>query len=486
MTIKQFIRTLLFILAELVLSPAQAMTALVAGDLLILVKSEPSGADTIYRYAVVNNSQGKMMNFSIGVIPVEDGPPQANDNSYGSLTRLPTGTTWGMAPAMSLEYPGMPDPREGDEIPIASSGMVTVPATPAGWRAEIGGIRLPGVELAAADAEYSITWYAPKPVYGGPVNVTGADAGQRLDGFSVRVPKNSTTGPGAVGSAANYTQGQFEATLWFGTSWINTTEQKRRGQIIPTPSALVSFSSSIPGSETNGLYQINTTAATPAATITANIVPLGIGVEPTITLESIACYGECGPAGVYTPTAGISGAAFGTDDRTFQVQGYVANDYLVHSRYFLVTYVATSVHGTNRIYTGILLNVTGIGTVPPPGVPSSITVPSTTTTGTYTVSWGAATGYVTHYELQEGTESTFTCYMPPCISWCIQVCKLAPVVYSGPNLSYIVGANSTCVGEAGCVKFKGTFYYRVRACNSNTGICSAYRTGSNATVVNIP
>lgn len=41
------------------------------------------------------------------------------------------------------------------------------------------------------------------------------------------------------------------------------------------------------------------------------------------------------------------------------------------------------------------------------GVPSSISVPMSGTTATYTVSWGSATGTVTAYELYEATNSSF-------------------------------------------------------------------------------
>ena len=113
-----------------------------------------------------------------------------------------------------------------------------------------------------------------------------------------------------------------------------------------------------------------------------------------------------------------------------------------------------------------------------PGIPSSITVPATSTTGTYNISWSAAIGTVTHYELQEGTEPSFSCYMWPCPPgrFCTQICGLAPTIYSGPNLSVVVGSSIPKVNR--------TYYYRVRACNGTA--CSSYVTGANGVVVSIP
>lgn len=120
---------------------------------------------------------------------------------------------------------------------------------------------------------------------------------------------------------------------------------------------------------------------------------------------------------------------------------------------------------------GIVVNVAAVA----PGVPSSISVPTSSTTGTYAVSWGAATGTVTNYELQEGTEPSFTCYMPPCPPgrFCIQMCRTPPTIYSGSGLSFTVGGSKP--------KLNKTYYYRVRACNGAS--CSDYRAGSNGVVV---
>jgi YD repeat-containing protein len=94
----------------------------------------------------------------------------------------------------------------------------------------------------------------------------------------------------------------------------------------------------------------------------------------------------------------------------------------------------------------------------PPGQPASITVPGGSNNGSYTVSWGTASGTVTAYRLYEAANSAFT----------------------GQTL--IHSSTGSSFGVTG--KGNGSYYYRVRACNSAQ--CSAYRTGSNATVVTLP
>lgn len=83
----------------------------------------------------------------------------------------------------------------------------------------------------------------------------------------------------------------------------------------------------------------------------------------------------------------------------------------------------------------------------PPGI--SIPWPVLSSEQTYNISWGASSGNVTHYELQESNDSDFSS---------------ANTVYSGPSLS--TARPNYCV----------TMYYRVRACNAS--LCSAYRPGA--------
>jgi YD repeat-containing protein len=91
----------------------------------------------------------------------------------------------------------------------------------------------------------------------------------------------------------------------------------------------------------------------------------------------------------------------------------------------------------------------------PPGTPASISVPASSTTGTYTISWGTSTGDLTAYQLYESPSSDFSA---------------ATSIYSGTGTSLQVTGRTD-----------GTYYYRVRACNGPN--CSGYRTGANGTVV---
>lgn len=102
----------------------------------------------------------------------------------------------------------------------------------------------------------------------------------------------------------------------------------------------------------------------------------------------------------------------------------------------------------------------GVVVIAPPGMPSSITVPATNNTGSYLISWGAATGIVANYELQESSNQNFRCGFN----------NNSCAVYIIPDLNYSISG-----------KTDGTYYYRVRACN-NVG-CSNYRTGTNGLIV---
>ncbi|HET6630264.1 MAG TPA: hypothetical protein VFG91_10860 [Woeseiaceae bacterium] len=94
----------------------------------------------------------------------------------------------------------------------------------------------------------------------------------------------------------------------------------------------------------------------------------------------------------------------------------------------------------------------------PPGVPASITVPPGSETGSFTISWGLASGTLTTYKLYEDTNSSFSS---------------PALVYNGTDRSKLLPGRGN-----------GTYYYRVRACNGSA--CSGYRTGSNALTVTLP
>ena len=94
-----------------------------------------------------------------------------------------------------------------------------------------------------------------------------------------------------------------------------------------------------------------------------------------------------------------------------------------------------------------------------PSVPPSISVPSSSITGSYAISWGASTGTVSFYELYQATNASFSG---------------ASKVYSGAT------ASAALTGRG-----NGTYYYRVRAC-STSAACSAYIAGGNGIVVTLP
>jgi hypothetical protein len=96
---------------------------------------------------------------------------------------------------------------------------------------------------------------------------------------------------------------------------------------------------------------------------------------------------------------------------------------------------------------------------PPPNTPSSVTVPASSSTGDYRVSWVSTER--THYNMEEATSASFTD---------------AKVVYS--NLY------GTPLYADFTNKPNGTYYYRVRVCDIYQ--CSGYTAGANGIVVNVP
>jgi hypothetical protein len=94
----------------------------------------------------------------------------------------------------------------------------------------------------------------------------------------------------------------------------------------------------------------------------------------------------------------------------------------------------------------------------PPSAPVSISVPSSSSTGVYSISWGASpSGTVTHYELFEATNSSFT-----------------------GQTAIAVSASPQAI-----VRATGTYYYRIRACNTSAS-CSGYAPGPNVITVTLP
>ena len=102
-------------------------------------------------------------------------------------------------------------------------------------------------------------------------------------------------------------------------------------------------------------------------------------------------------------------------------------------------------------------NRTLIEELAPQTAPASISVPTTSLTGSYSISWSAG-GTVAKYELFESTSASFSAQTR---------------VFSGPGTSASISGHGN-----------GTFYYRVRGCNGSA--CTTYRTGANGVVVTVP
>ncbi|MCU7829568.1 MAG: fibronectin type III domain-containing protein [Candidatus Thiodiazotropha sp. (ex Myrtea sp. 'scaly one' KF741663)] len=87
-----------------------------------------------------------------------------------------------------------------------------------------------------------------------------------------------------------------------------------------------------------------------------------------------------------------------------------------------------------------------IGVSSAPCMPASVSVPSSSGTGSYNVSWTLSEGTVTEYQIQESLQADFTAI----------------------NQSYTSSTSPLIINGKG----DGTYYYRVRACNG--GNCSSY------------
>jgi hypothetical protein len=302
-----------------------------AADVRVLVYGEHAGTDIVYRYTLVNNGSGKMMQFGVGVKDAGDGDKKSSPatgvyshngqaNAFGTLTRLPTGTRF---------VPNSDNWPSSYDVPEPNPASVTSPTQPVGWSVKISGYRARGL--------YSIDWTAPQPVYGGPVNVTGADAGQTLSGFSVRVPATSAAGPGAVGSLDPYVTGGFEVQVWLGASWLDKREQ----QIFA------------PIEKQDTTPPVLSVTATPNNLRPPNnkLVPVTINVsvkddydpQPEIKLESIT-------ANEALMSGDTQGAALGTDDRTFSLMATRLGTSTA-GRIYTVTYSATDGTGNKSTAT---------------------------------------------------------------------------------------------------------------------------------------
>lgn len=283
-------------------------TAHAANGVRVLVRAEHSGTDIVYHYTLVNGGPGRMVKFSIGVEDANDGGARY----FGTLTRLPTGTTF-------IVDTSDPERTFPDELPVLNPGSITTPSQPPGWTVRLGGRGL------LSSPTRSLIWTAPEPHYEGPYDITGADAGQTLTGFSIRVP---ASGPGTIDT---YWNSEIFTKVWTGTHYFQGTELYEFGRLekqdIVPPTLAVTLT---PSTMRSGSRLLSI-----AATITAkdNYDPL-----PEIKLESIT-------ANQTLSSSDISGALYGTDDRAFKLKP-------VKGRIYTVTYSATDGSGNKTLATG--------------------------------------------------------------------------------------------------------------------------------------
>jgi len=314
-----------------ILALSLATLPAVAADVRVLVYGEHSGTDIVYHYTLINNGLGKMVSFAIGSRDAGDGgTPDSpgvyshyeHANSLGTLTRWPTGTTF------------VPDPKEQPasflyEVPVVSTGSVTTPGTPPGWAFKAYGFK--------GSPSYGIGWIAPPAIYRGPADSkqgppTGADAGQTLSGFSVRVP--------AGGYDYGYMTGGFEAEVWFGTDLFHAKKQQifaameKQDTVAPTLSVALS-PNTLKKSE-----KLVSIAAT--ITVTDNLDPM-----PVLKLESIT-------ANESLEKEDIKDADIGADDRQFKLKAEREGKNKA-GRIYTVTYSATDGSGNKATATATVV-----------------------------------------------------------------------------------------------------------------------------------
>lgn len=185
--------------------------------------------------------------------------------------------------------------------------------------------------------------------------------------------------------------------------------------------------------------------------------------------------GQAPPAALSVPATSLTGSytvswSGGGTFTSYELFESTSSGFASQTRVYLGAGTSASIsgHGNGTFYyrlrgcngsacTGYLTGSNGVVVTVPPSTPSYISVPSSNNTGTYSVSWGAATGTLTAYTLYESTSSSFAS---------------ESLVYSGTGTS------------VSRTRGNGVWYYRVRACNGSA--CSGYATGAYTITVTIP
>jgi len=186
--------------------------------------------------------------------------------------------------------------------------------------------------------------------------------------------------------------------------------------------------------------------------------------------------GATPPATINVPSTSLTGAytvswSAGTGSATtYELWESTTSSFTSQTRVYGGAALSASIsgHGNGTFYyrvrgcngsacTGYRTGANGVAVTVPPGVPPGITVPATSTSGSYSITWTASSGTLTSYALYEATNSNFSDETS---------------IYSGTALVRAISGKSS-----------GTYYYRVRACNGLA--CSSPRAGANPMVVTI-
>jgi YD repeat-containing protein len=271
---------------------------------------------------------------------------------------------------------------------------------------------------------------------------------------SISVPATSLTGSYTVSWTAGGTVAAYE--LWESTSSTFTTQQ--RVFIGPGTSASIS-------GHGNGTWYYRVRGCNGSACTTFRTGANGIVV--TVPPGAPASLSVPGPSttGNFTIDWGGASGTMTAYQLTESTSSSFQTENLVHSS--AGSSKALSGRGNGTWYyrvracnglacSGYAPGANSIVVTLPPGTPPSLSVPGTNNSGSYGVSWGAATGNVTAYQLEEATNSGFT----------------VPVLVHNN-----VGISTSLAGRG-----NGTYYYRVRACNG--AVCSGY-TGTSSVIVTI-
>jgi YD repeat-containing protein len=186
--------------------------------------------------------------------------------------------------------------------------------------------------------------------------------------------------------------------------------------------------------------------------------------------------GQAAPASISVPATSLTGSytvswTAGGTVATYELWESTSSTFTTQQRVFIGPGTSASIsgHGNGNWYyrvrgcngsacTTFRTGANGIVVTVPPGAPASLSVPGPSTTGSFTIGWGGASGTMTAYQLTESTSSSF----------------------SGEGLVHSGTGSSKALSGRG----NGTWYYRVRACNGLA--CSGYAPGGNSIVVTLP